>query len=47
MNESDLILNMQQGDSESFRKIFDLYECRAVKSAYLITRNQSTKWKKC
>lgn len=42
MNESDLILNIQKGDSESFRKIFDLYERRAVKSAYLITRNQAS-----
>lgn len=42
MNESELILNIQKGDSESFRRIFDLYERRAVKSAYLITRNQAS-----
>ncbi|MBN7773493.1 RNA polymerase sigma factor [Clostridium aminobutyricum] len=42
MNESNLIVNIQKGDSESFRKIFEEYELKAVRAAYLITGNQAS-----
>lgn len=42
MNESDLIINIQNGDSDSFRKLYDLYKNRVVRMAYLITGNQAS-----
>lgn len=42
MNESDLIINIQSGDSEAFKEIFDLYKHKAVRTAYLITGNQAS-----
>ncbi|HWQ79124.1 MAG TPA: RNA polymerase sigma factor [Anaerovoracaceae bacterium] len=42
MNESQWILNIQSGDSDSFRELFELYKSKAVRTAYLITGNQAT-----
>jgi RNA polymerase sigma factor (sigma-70 family) len=42
MNESDLIINIQKGDSGSFNQLFDLYKNKAVRTAYLITGNQAS-----
>jgi RNA polymerase sigma-70 factor (ECF subfamily) len=42
MNESELIIGIQNGDSDSFRKLFELYQDKAVRTAYHITRNQAT-----
>ncbi|HML37682.1 MAG TPA: RNA polymerase sigma factor [Bacillota bacterium] len=41
MNESELIINIQNGDSDSFRKLFDLYRDKAVRTAYHITGSQA------
>ena len=42
MNESELIINIQNGDSDSFGKLFDLYKNKAVRTAYHITGNQAS-----
>jgi RNA polymerase sigma factor (sigma-70 family) len=42
MNESDLITNIQKGDSDAFGKIYDLYKQKAIRTAYLITGNQAS-----
>jgi RNA polymerase sigma-70 factor (ECF subfamily) len=42
MNESDLIESIQKGDSDSFRKLYELYKNKAVRTAYLITGNRAT-----
>ena len=41
MNESELIISIQNGDSDSFRKLFDLYKDKAVRTAYHITGSQA------
>ena len=42
MNESDLIIKIQNGDSDSFGKLFNQYKDKAVRTAYLITGNRAT-----
>ncbi|MDF2654457.1 MAG: subfamily polymerase sigma-24 factor [Bacillota bacterium] len=42
MNESELIIRIQNGDADSFGRIFDRYKAKAVRTAYLITGNQAT-----
>jgi RNA polymerase sigma factor, sigma-70 family len=42
MNESELIANIQNGDSDSFGRIFNLYKNKAVRTAYLITGNYAS-----
>jgi len=42
MNEFDLIVSIQNGDSDSFRKLYELYRNKAVRTAYLITGNGAT-----
>ena len=42
MNESDLIVSIQNGDSDSFRKLYELYSNKAIRTAYLITGNRAT-----
>ncbi|QIB68098.1 sigma-70 family RNA polymerase sigma factor [Aminipila butyrica] len=41
MNESELIINIQQGDREAFGTLFRLYEAKALRTAFLITGNQA------
>jgi RNA polymerase sigma-70 factor (ECF subfamily) len=42
MNETDLIIGIQNGDSDSFTKLYDLYKNKAVRTAYLITGNRTS-----
>jgi RNA polymerase sigma-70 factor (ECF subfamily) len=42
MNETDLIINIRNGDSDAFAKLYDLYKNKAVKTAYLITGNRAS-----
>lgn len=42
MNEVEIIMNAQQGDTKAFEQIFSLYSKRAIQTAFLITRNQHT-----
>lgn len=42
MNEADLIIGIQNGDSDSFTKLYDLYKDKAVRTAYLITGNRTS-----
>lgn len=42
MNEPELIISIQNGDSDSFRKLFDLYKNKAVRTAYHITGSQAS-----
>lgn len=42
MNEPELIINIQNGDSDSFKKLFELYKDKAVRTAYHITGNQAS-----
>lgn len=42
MNESELIISIQNGDSDSFRELFDLYKDKAVRTAYHITGSQAS-----
>ena len=42
MNEADLILNIQKGNSDSFNQLYRLYQSKAVRTAYLITGNQAS-----
>jgi RNA polymerase sigma-70 factor (ECF subfamily) len=42
MKEAELILRIRDGDSGAFRELFELYQDRALRAAYLITGNQAT-----
>lgn len=42
MNETDLIINIRNGDSDAFTKLYDRYKNNAVRTAYLITGNQAS-----
>lgn len=42
MNELELVISVQQGDSDSFRKLFHLYQDKAVRTAYHITGSRAT-----
>jgi RNA polymerase sigma-70 factor (ECF subfamily) len=42
MKETDLVLGVQNGDSDSFAKIYDLYKNKAIRTAYLITGNRAS-----
>jgi RNA polymerase sigma-70 factor (ECF subfamily) len=42
MNETDLITDIRNGDSDAFAKLYDLYKNKAVKTAYLITGNRTS-----
>ncbi len=40
MNETDLIIGIQNGDSGSFSELYDLYKNKAIRTAYLIAGNR-------
>lgn len=42
MNETDLVIGIQNGDADSFSKLYDLYIDKAVRTAYLITGNKAS-----
>jgi len=42
MKETDLVLGVQNGDSDSFAKIYDLYKNKAIRTAYLIIGNRAS-----
>lgn len=42
MNETDLIINIRNGDSDAFTKLYDLHKDKAVRTAYLIIGNRAS-----
>jgi RNA polymerase sigma factor (sigma-70 family) len=42
MNETDLIIGIQNGDPDAFTKLYELYKNKVVRTAYLITGNRAS-----
>ncbi len=41
MNETDLVIGIQNGDKDAFALLYELYKNKAVRTAYLITGNSA------